>query len=202
MASLGAPGLREPARRLAVQAARPRRGLVAQLGPQQVPDEWVVRVRLASVPARAAGDHVHEDAGLGEFAQRRRGLPRAREDDCELGVEDVDDARRQQEVADPGRLRVQHLGAEVEGDVGAGEVDGIVELAAAAVLDADQPQARRPPPGPVREGEHGRVGQLRLASGEQLPRLVGGEGELGEPDLGDATGRGGTAAAGGWGRPW
>ena len=109
-------------------------------------------------------------------------------DDCELGVEDVDDARRQQEVAYPRRLRVQHLGAEVEGDVGAGEVDGIVQLTATAVVDADQPQARRPPPGPVGEGEDGSVGQLRLASGEQLPRLVGGEGELREPDLGNGPG--------------
>ena len=129
--------------------AHPRRRLVPELGTQQVADQGVVGVRLPVRP----GPESRKTLACASSRRVGAACARPRQGDGEVGVEHVDDAGRQQEVAHPGRLRVQHLRPEVDGDVGAGEVGLVVDLAAVAVVHADQPQARRPAAGPVGEGQ-------------------------------------------------
>ena len=170
-----------PLRRLAVEPAPADRGLLAQLGGEEVTDERVVAEGVLLPRNR-----LDEGTRLRQRAYGGPGLTHSGEVARELGRQVVDHARGEQEVTHRRRLDVEHLGAEVDGDVAGDEDRGIdVVLVFALQRHVRQSQPGRPTPGAVGEGLHRGVGELGSARGEQLAGLVGLERQIREPDLAD-----------------
>jgi hypothetical protein len=73
----------------------------------------------------------------------------------------------------------------------AGEVGDRTRTAGAGHEGGGELHTRRPALGPLQQATHLGTGQGQLAPGEEVHRLVGREGQIRRPDLGDPGGGGG-----------
>ncbi|WP_292825666.1 hypothetical protein [Microbacterium sp.] len=173
--------LRSPAAK-----ARLLSGLNAESIAQQIGEE----VMVAKSPVRSPRMHQEQRAPCQEI-QHLGTVPVTRDCVAQIGVQPLQHRSAQQEAADARLEIIEHLLGQVVGDesVATGElVDEGVRVGYPLQRDPGQLQTRCPPFGPrverlsLRHAE--RPARHRL---EQVPALVPGEGEIGCPQLHEAS---------------
>ncbi len=158
-----------------------RRGEPAQLQPQKVGEQVVV-----AKPRSAGVDRRHEGVGVLELLQDPLG-PRGPGEEVGQGTADaVHDRRPQQQVANLGRLALEHLGQEVRrhGPFAAGELaDEALAVRMGRERDRRQPESGRPAFRVLVKLRHSRVRQRDPIGLQQPARLLERETQIGAADL-------------------
>jgi len=181
------PLLGIPAGRATVQGRDlPRMG-VAQVGAQQLREQWVI-----AIPAATYSGWLHRGAEALELHQRQRATLAPGERVRQLGAELVNQAGAQHELATLLWQAREHLGDQVVGDcsIGAGELgQKTPRLGVSPQRQRRQPHRGGPALGACPQRVDLRVGECQLQPLAQLGGLLAVERELGDTQLGErATG--------------
>ena len=168
-----------------VQRLDQRRVEPPQLETQQIGEQVVV-----AEPRPPDIQRGHERAGVLELLQHSLGSRAAGQEVGQRAADALQHGRTQQEIADLGRLALEHLGQQVPRDraLAAGELAheplGIGML---GERDRRQPQTRRPALGTVVQQRQIRIRERDPGPLQQLARLFAREAKSRGPDLGQGT---------------
>ena len=164
----------------AMEDGDPLRGLVRQLGPQELAEQ-----RVDPVAPGVVRDLVEEDIVARQQVQLMR-CARPGEHLDQARPEHVDDTRAEQRRAHLGRLGVEDLGEEVVGDRAAVTRQrpcGRVLVLAVGQGERGEPQARGPAACPGHDRLHRGCREVDAGAAQQHPRLAGREGQVSHADL-------------------
>ena len=182
---LAVPG--EPLRGPPVQHRHFFRSPAPQLQPQQIREQVVV-----AEPGPPGVERYHERVRVLQVQQDRFRARAAGQQVGQLAVDPVEQRGAQQQILDVGRLAVQHLGQQVlsDGAVAAGKLrHEPLRIRVPGQRDRREPQARRPPLGPLVQQRRPGRRQRDTRGVQQLAGLPLGEPQLRRADLGQLTGQ-------------
>ncbi len=154
----------------------------AQLQPQEIREQVVV-----AKPGPLGVQRFDESVGVLEAQQDPFRARSAGQQVGQLAVDPIEQGGAQQQILDVGRLAVQHLGEQVLGDhaVAAGELrDEPLRVGVISQGDRREPQARRPPLGPLVQQRDPGLRQHDARGVEELAGFALGKAQVGRADLG------------------